>query len=129
MDEAHAPHDGEHSHADLDRHLRAAYVVFGALLVLTGVTVAVSYLHLPTHQAIALALVIALIISGLGARKGGTTSKWVTGLISLTILLALVGPLAAGIVQMAGAVAMAAQIRSVLIENGVSITAFSGKAP
>lgn len=38
----------------------------------------------------ALALIIALIVAGLGARKGGTTSKWVTGLISLIIVLALV---------------------------------------
>src|SRR6185436_10334891 len=75
MEEAHAQHDAEHSHADLDRHLRAAYIVFGALLVLTAVTVGVSYLHLPTGQAIALALVIALV-------KGGLVAAWFMHLVS-----------------------------------------------
>ena len=42
-------HDA-HSHADLDRHVRAALYVFGMLLVLTGFTVGAYYLHLP-HRA------------------------------------------------------------------------------
>ena len=75
MEEAHGQHDAEHSHADLDRHLRAAYIVFGALLLLTAVTVGVSYLHLPTGQAIALALIIALV-------KGSLVAAWFMHLVS-----------------------------------------------
>ena len=33
----------EHDHADVDRHVRAALFVFGALLVLTGFTVGAYY--------------------------------------------------------------------------------------
>ena len=33
--DAHAGHAG-HGHGDIDRHVRAAYYVFGSLLVLTG---------------------------------------------------------------------------------------------
>jgi cytochrome c oxidase subunit 4 len=71
--EAHAAHDDHH--ADIDKHMRAAYVVFGALLVLTGVTVAVSYLHLPTKAAIALGLAIATL-------KGGLVVCWFMHLVS-----------------------------------------------
>jgi cytochrome c oxidase subunit 4 len=39
--------------------VRAYMVVFGALLVLTIVTVAVSYIHLPTTPAVALGITIA----------------------------------------------------------------------
>ena len=47
------------SAADLDKHVRTYIMVFVSLMVLTLITVAVSYLHLPVHQAIAVALVIA----------------------------------------------------------------------
>jgi cytochrome c oxidase subunit IV len=67
-------HDDGH-HGDIDKHIRAAYVVFGALLVLTGVTVAASYLHLSTGPAIALALAIALV-------KGSLVLGWFMHLIS-----------------------------------------------
>jgi len=65
----------EHDHADIDRHVRAALFVFGALLVLTGFTVAAHYLHLPTHLAITLALVIA-------TAKGSLVAAWFMHLIS-----------------------------------------------
>lgn len=68
-------HGAEHSHGDIDRHVRAAMIVFVALLVLTGVTVGVSYLHLPTGQAIALGLAIALV-------KGGLVCAWFMHLVS-----------------------------------------------
>lgn len=55
--DAHAA-DG-HAHADIDRHVRGYMIVFATLLVATVLTVAVSYLHLPTGAAIGLALVIA----------------------------------------------------------------------
>ncbi len=53
--------------ADLKKHVRAYILVFVSLMVLTVVTVAVSYLHLPVHQAIAVALVIATIKGSLVA--------------------------------------------------------------
>jgi len=52
---------------DLDKHVRTYILVFVSLMVLTLVTVAVSYLHLPVHQAIAVALVIATVKGSLVA--------------------------------------------------------------
>ena len=75
MDQAPAETHSAHSHADVDRHVRAAVIVFGALLVLTGVTVGVSYLHLPPLPAIALALAIALA-------KGSLVAGWFMHLVS-----------------------------------------------
>lgn len=62
-------------HADVDRHVRAALLVFGALLVLTGFTVAAHFLHLPTRLAITLALAIATV-------KGSLVAAWFMHLIS-----------------------------------------------
>lgn len=64
-----------HDHADIDRHVRAALLVFGSLLVLTGFTVAAYFLHLPKHLAIALALLIATV-------KGSLVAAWFMHLIS-----------------------------------------------
>jgi caa(3)-type oxidase subunit IV len=69
-----APH-GAGAHPEIDHHVRAALIVFGALMVLTGLTVAASYLHLPTGPAIALALLIATV-------KGGLVVSWFMHLIS-----------------------------------------------
>lgn len=52
--------DSAHSQ-DIKKHVRTYLMVFAALLVLTVVTVAASYLHLKVKEAIALALVIATI--------------------------------------------------------------------
>lgn len=64
-----------HDHAEIDRHVKAALFVFGALLILTGFTVGAYYLHLPTHLAIALALAIA-------TAKGSLVAAWFMHLIS-----------------------------------------------
>lgn len=56
-----------HAADDLKKHVRAYILVFVSLMALTLVTVAVSYLHLPVHQAIAVALVIASIKGSLVA--------------------------------------------------------------
>ncbi|MEO6027080.1 MAG: cytochrome C oxidase subunit IV family protein [Candidatus Binatia bacterium] len=56
-----------HDPAEIDKHVRTYIMVFATLLVLTAVTVAVSYLHLEVHQAIAVALVIASIKASLVA--------------------------------------------------------------
>ena len=59
--------DTGHDPADIDKHVRVYITVFVALMVLTIVTVAVSYLHLSTPVAIAVALIIATIKGSLVA--------------------------------------------------------------
>jgi cytochrome c oxidase subunit 4 len=54
----HAGHAG-HDPAEIDKHVRTYIIVFATLLVLTFVTVAVSYLHLSVGPAVAVALVVA----------------------------------------------------------------------
>jgi cytochrome c oxidase subunit 4 len=68
---AHAGHSAE----EVDRHVRAAYYVFGSLLVLTGFTVGAYFLHLPRHFAITLALAIAVT-------KGTLVACWFMHLVS-----------------------------------------------
>ena len=48
-----------HAAADIDKQVRGYMVVFGTLLALTVVTVGVSYMHLPLHAAVGVALAIA----------------------------------------------------------------------
>ena len=57
---------GEHA-ADIDKHVRIYITVFAALAVLTVVTVAVYYVHLPMAAAIGVALLIATIKASLVA--------------------------------------------------------------
>jgi cytochrome c oxidase subunit IV len=63
----HAAATGGHDAADIDRHVRVYITVFVALMALTVVTVAISYLHLPTAAAVALALFVATIKGSLVA--------------------------------------------------------------
>ena len=53
--------------ADIDRHVRVYITVFVALMVLTMVTVAVSYLHLSLPVAVTLALLVATVKGSLVA--------------------------------------------------------------
>ncbi len=57
----------EHSAEEVKKHVRVYVAVFAALAVLTVVTVAVSYLELPTSTAIAVALLIATVKGSLVA--------------------------------------------------------------
>ena len=66
MSDSHAAHAG-HDPAEIDKHVRTYIMVFATLLVLTMITVAVSYLHLEVHEAIAVALLIASIKASLVA--------------------------------------------------------------
>ena len=59
-------HVNDHA-ADIDRHVRVYITVFVALMALTLITVAVSYLDLSTPMAIAVALFIATIKGALVA--------------------------------------------------------------
>lgn len=56
-----------HAADDIRSHVKTYFMIFGALMVLTILTVGVSYLHLPTAMAIAVALVVATIKGSLVA--------------------------------------------------------------
>ena len=56
-----------HDAADIDRHVRIYISVFVALMVLTVITVAISYLHLSVPMAVAVALLVATIKGSLVA--------------------------------------------------------------
>ncbi len=56
-----------HASDDISTHVKTYFMVFGALMVLTVVTVGVAYLHLPVHQTIVIALLIATIKGSLVA--------------------------------------------------------------
>ena len=51
----------EHTPEEIKKHVKIYISVFVALAALTVITVAVSYLHLPIHQAVLVALTIATI--------------------------------------------------------------------
>ena len=53
--DAHAAHD------DIRSHVKTYFMVFGALMVLTIITVGVSYVHLPVAAAVTVALIVATI--------------------------------------------------------------------
>ena len=59
--DAHAAHD------DIRNHVKTYYMIFGALMVLTIITVAVSYLELATPMAVTVALIVAGIKGSLVA--------------------------------------------------------------
>ncbi len=56
-----------HDPADIDKHVRVYITVFVALMALTLITVAVSYLDLATPMAITVALFIAIVKGALVA--------------------------------------------------------------
>jgi cytochrome c oxidase subunit IV len=61
-------HAATSDHAvDIDRHVRVYITVFVALMALTFITVAVSYLHLPPAMAVTVALFVATIKGSLVA--------------------------------------------------------------
>jgi cytochrome c oxidase subunit 4 len=91
-------HQGGGSHAssahDMSAHVKVYMMVFAALAVLTVVTVAVSYLHMPVGPAIAVALVIASFKASLVALffmhlKGEVRSVVWTLLLTAVFFIAL----------------------------------------
>jgi cytochrome c oxidase subunit 4 len=60
-------HDAGHDPAEIDKHVRVYIIVFVALMVLTIVTVAISYLDLSTPVAVAVALLVATVKGSLVA--------------------------------------------------------------
>lgn len=67
----HGDHGGGHGHDDspeaVAKEIRRYLIVFGALAILTLITVGISYLDLPRWQAIVLALVVAAVKGSLVA--------------------------------------------------------------
>jgi cytochrome c oxidase subunit 4 len=61
-----ADHAADHA-ADIDKHVRVYIIVFVALMALTIVTVAISYLDLPPALAITVALFVATVKGSLVA--------------------------------------------------------------
>jgi cytochrome c oxidase subunit 4 len=53
--------------ADIDRQIRVYITVFVALMALTIITVAISYLHLPVPMAVGVALLVATVKGSLVA--------------------------------------------------------------
>ena len=78
-----------HDHVDIDKHVRTYLIVFGVLVVMTVVTVAVSYLHLPVAPAVALALLIALFKGSLVANFF-MHLKWEKKMIYWILLLTVI---------------------------------------
>lgn len=60
MTSDHAAGIDDHA-ADIDSHVRTYITVFIALMALTIVTVAISYLHLPVAMAVGVALLVATV--------------------------------------------------------------------
>lgn len=56
-----------HDIHDVQKHVRTYLIIFGSLVVLTILTVAVAYVHLPIWPALVVALVIAITKGGLVA--------------------------------------------------------------
>jgi cytochrome c oxidase subunit IV len=88
-----------HGAEDIQKQVRTYFMVFGALAVLTVITVAISYVHLPMGQAVTLAMAVALIKGTLVAgvfmhlfseRK---TIYWVLILCVLMFVPLMIGPL------------------------------------
>ncbi|MFQ5422961.1 MAG: cytochrome C oxidase subunit IV family protein [Phycisphaerae bacterium] len=83
---------------DIRKHLKVYYMVFGALAVLTCVTVAVSYLHLTIGMAVLVALAIASVKGSLVAcyfmhlltERG--LLLWVLGLCGVFLVVILLLP-------------------------------------
>ena len=66
-DHAAASGHAAHDPAEIDRHVKVYITVFVALMVLTIVTVAISYLHLPVAMAVTVALLVATVKGALVA--------------------------------------------------------------
>ena len=53
---------------DIKKSVKTYFMIFGALMVLTIITVGVSYVHLPVAAAVTVALIVATIKGSLVAR-------------------------------------------------------------
>jgi cytochrome c oxidase subunit 4 len=91
-----------HGAEDIQKHVRVYMVVFASLAGLTLVTVAISYLHLPVAQAVALALVVASVKASLVALyfmhliAEEKTIYWLLGLTSIFFIAVMYLPITWG---------------------------------
>lgn len=80
----------ETSHTeDIKKHVKVYIIVFASLMILTVVTVAVSYLHLSTAAAVTVALLIATIKGSLVAcyfMHLISEKKFIYGALILTVI-------------------------------------------
>lgn len=79
--------------ADIDKHVRIYVAVFVALMALTLITVAVSYLHLPVGLAVTVALIVATIKGSLVASYFMhlvSEKKLIIAVLALTVLFFIV---------------------------------------
>ena len=95
----HAAGIPHHDPAEIDRHVRVYITVFVALMALTIITVAISYLHLRPAMAITVALFVATI-------KGSLVACYFMHLISERRLIYLV--LAITVIKFAALLALPA---------------------
>lgn len=73
------------AHGDIEKHVKTYMLVFAALAALTIITVAISYLHLPIHYAVLVALTVATI-------KGALVAAYFMHLISeRSIIFSILG--------------------------------------
>jgi cytochrome c oxidase subunit IV len=86
-------------HDDHAPDIKKYMLVFGALLVLTLVTVGISKLHMERGPAIALGLAVALVKAGLvgaffmhlwGEKKLIHQALWVTGFLALGLIVVII---------------------------------------
>jgi cytochrome c oxidase subunit 4 len=94
MTSEHAPASLSSEHAaEIDRHVKVYITVFVALMVLTVVTVAVSYLHLPVAMAVTVALLVATVKGSLVAcyfMHLISEKKLIYAVLALTVLFFIV---------------------------------------
>jgi cytochrome c oxidase subunit 4 len=97
-----------HAAEDIKKSVRTYYMVFGALMTFTIITVGVSYLHLPIMFAVLVALVVATIKGSLVAlffmhlideRK---VVYWVLGLTVIFFVFLMFVPLATNLNKIIG---------------------------
>ena len=87
-----------HDHESIDKHVRQYMIVFGALIVLTFITVGASYIELSSGWAWALGLAIASVKASLVACyfmhliSENKLIYWVMGLSMIFFLFELVIP-------------------------------------
>jgi cytochrome c oxidase subunit 4 len=94
MTSEHAPASMTSEHAaEIDRHVKVYITVFVALMVLTIVTVAISYLHLPVAMAVTVALLVATVKGALVAcyfMHLISEKKLIYAVLALTVLFFVV---------------------------------------
>lgn len=75
---------------DIKKHVRGYWMVFGALLVLTGVTVGIAYLHLPIVPAVIVGMAVAITkgsLVGLYFMHLISEKKLIYSVLMLTVVL------------------------------------------